>query len=131
MGKYALLITGTFFEGQHSVSVEASDVESFLAGISAACGLEGVSVSVQYEDPDFNEWCEVDDLDDLETDGQVSIRLKAPQGTVLNMPGTAPAPAAAGGDVAGASVKATTKSAGKTTLPNPLQETSEMEIEML
>eukprot|EP01043_Picozoa_sp_COSAG02_P068638 COSAG02_NODE_11467_length_1719_cov_1.078395_1_plen_171_part_00 len=95
MGKYELAISGTFFEGQHSLSVEASDVEAFLAAISAACGLDGVAVSVQYEDPDFNEWCEVDDLDDL-AQGQVAIRLKAPQGTVLNMaaaePGPAPAP---------------------------------------
>ena len=27
MGKYELVISGTFFEGQHNLSVEASDVE--------------------------------------------------------------------------------------------------------
>jgi hypothetical protein len=117
--KYDLIITGTFFDGQHNISVDAGDVGGFLSSIRSACGLDGAEVSIQYEDPDFNEWCEVDDLDDL-AEGSVTIRLKAPAGTVLNMAapaaGPAPAPAPAAADLAdpdeftGPTILETTKS---------------------
>ena len=85
MVRYDLLITGTFFAEQHPATIEAADVDGFLAAVRRATGLEGVEpLAIQYEDPDFNEWCEVDDLDDL-AEGSVTIRLKAPAGTVLNM----------------------------------------------
>ena len=89
---FNLLITGTFFEERHALSVEAGDVDEFVSAIRSACGLDGVACSIQYEDPDFNEWCEVDDLDDLDADSQITIRLKAPPGTVLTL--AAPAAAA-------------------------------------
>ena len=115
---FNLLITGTFFEERHALSVEAGDVDEFVSAIRSACGLDGVACSIQYEDPDFNEWCEVDDLDDLDAGGQITIRLKAPPGTVLTLaapgaaaPLSAPPPADDFGDeFTGPTILETTKS---------------------
>ena len=109
MPEYNVAITGTFFEASLAAVFYADDVAQFQSAARAAAGLDlgGEAISVQYEDADFGEYCEVDgahsrpwprsspppsrraqrcaDLTDLAADpaGIVHIRLKAPPGTAL------------------------------------------------
>ena len=62
MPEYNVAITGTFFEASLAAVFHADDVAQFQSATRAAAGLElgDETISVQYEDADFGEYCEVD-----------------------------------------------------------------------
>ena len=64
--RYDLSVTGTFFEGSHALSVELAadggDVVEFQCLVKQAAGFDrdDQRLTVQYEDPDFGEYCDID-----------------------------------------------------------------------
>eukprot|EP01051_Picozoa_sp_SAG22_P024103 SAG22_NODE_6530_length_842_cov_1.643338_1_plen_276_part_10 len=94
---YSLVATADFLPGggPTPISVEAGDVDSFFSAVKAALGVPAaIGVSMQYMDEDFDEWCDVDDLDDLAGDA-VQVKLRAPAGVAVVLEGPNAAPAAA------------------------------------
>ena len=67
------------------LSIEATDVSSFAKACKIAFGVSpDADIAVEYEDPDFDEWCEVDDLDEFDamSSAVVQIRLIRRRGFV-------------------------------------------------